>query len=49
MDRWLTNLDDDRDDVREKASASLARLRKLAEPLLRRALLNPPSLERPSC
>jgi WD40 repeat protein len=43
--RLLTELDDDRFEVRERASAELARLEELAVPALRRALAGKPNPE----
>jgi hypothetical protein len=43
--RLITDLDDDRYAVREKATADLERIVKVAEPALRKALDNRPSLE----
>jgi WD40 repeat protein len=45
IDQFLLDLDDDSFLVREKASEELAKLGQFADPLLRKALVDPPSLE----
>jgi WD40 repeat protein len=45
IEKLLTDLDDERYEVREAASCELARLRYHAEPMLRRALQEKPTLE----
>ncbi|MGH7224735.1 MAG: WD40 repeat domain-containing protein, partial [Gemmataceae bacterium] len=45
LDRWIQDLDADAFDVRQKAAAELEKLDELAEPALRRALANKPTLE----
>lgn len=45
LTRLIRNLDDDEFEVREQASAELARLGSLTEPALRRALADSPSVE----
>jgi len=43
--RWIADLQNDRFEVRQKATESLARIEQLAKPALRRALAARPSLE----
>jgi hypothetical protein len=45
IDQWVRDLDDGVFEVRQKASAELEKLGELAEPALRRALENKPTLE----